>query len=301
MKTAPVNKYQLISDYKHIKKYRESFNKLALNIFGIDFEKWYTKKGWNENYICYSYIDGDQVIANASINKMTVVCEGTEYRAIQIGTVMTHPDYRSQGLSGKLLNHIINKYKKDSDFIYLFANKTVLDFYPKFGFERVEETRFSLKIPEKEKELIDQKTFRKLNPNKHSDYEIMERLASERLPISSILGVKDDQHLLMFYFLLAFSNAIYYLEEEDVIVIFNQEGSDFHLFDIVSKNKIDIDRILNQILLKETETIHFYFTPDFNLNHIQTELIIDSDDSLFVNPLIKRRLKYFSFPLTSHA
>ncbi|WP_238327465.1 GNAT family N-acetyltransferase [Paenibacillus gorillae] len=55
------------------------------------------------------------MIANASINKMTVVSNGKEYKAIQVGTVMTHPDYRSQGLSGKLMKHILEKYEQEYD------------------------------------------------------------------------------------------------------------------------------------------------------------------------------------------
>lgn len=45
---------------------------------------------------------------------------------------MTHPDYRGQGLAKKLLEHVIAKYEDQYDFLYLFANDTVLDFYPKF-------------------------------------------------------------------------------------------------------------------------------------------------------------------------
>jgi predicted GNAT family acetyltransferase len=60
---------------------------------------------------------------------MTIVSFGKEYQAIQIGTVMTHPDYRKKGLAKKLIEHITAIYEKQSDFIYLFANKTVLDFY----------------------------------------------------------------------------------------------------------------------------------------------------------------------------
>lgn len=36
-----MNEYQLISDYKHIDKYKLSFNSLAQSIFGIDFKPWY--------------------------------------------------------------------------------------------------------------------------------------------------------------------------------------------------------------------------------------------------------------------
>lgn len=59
---------------------------------------------------------------------------------------MMHPDYRNQGLSGKLMNHIIEVYEQEYNFIYLFANESVLDFYPKFGFEKVQESSFSLKF-----------------------------------------------------------------------------------------------------------------------------------------------------------
>ncbi|GIO00553.1 hypothetical protein J5TS2_12210 [Brevibacillus halotolerans] len=59
---------------------------------------------------------------------------------------MTHPDYRNKGLSGKLMHYIIDKYEKECDFIYLFANETVLDFYPKFGFEKLQESSFYLKV-----------------------------------------------------------------------------------------------------------------------------------------------------------
>ncbi|MEB9735185.1 GNAT family N-acetyltransferase [Bacillus cereus] len=141
-----MNEYQLISDYKQNEKYKESFNDLAKHVFELDFKGWYDRGCWNDNYICYSYVDGDKVIANTSINKMNVISNGKEYKAIQLGTVMTHPDYRHQGLATKLMNHIIKKYEKNYNFIYLFANDTVLEFYPKFGFEKVQESSFSLKV-----------------------------------------------------------------------------------------------------------------------------------------------------------
>ncbi|PGM56126.1 hypothetical protein [Bacillus sp. AFS053548] len=80
-----MSEFQLISDYKHISMYRNSFIKLAKQTFGIDFNDWYEKGFWTDRYVCYSYVKEDLVIANASINKMKV----QEYNAIQIGTVMT--------------------------------------------------------------------------------------------------------------------------------------------------------------------------------------------------------------------
>lgn len=293
--------YQLISDYKQIEKYKKSFNELAKHIFGLDFKEWYDKGCWNDNYICYSYLDGDNVIANASVNKMVVVSEGKEYNAIQLGTVMTHPAYRHQGLAAKLMNHIIKKYEKNYDFIYLFANETVLDFYPKFGFEPIQESSFSLKASDLKKPVAKKITLRKLDVNNKADFELMKEFAAERITSSSILGVKDNEHLLMFYFILAFADAVYYIEEEDVIIIFKEENHVLHIVDVITKKRVEIDKILTGIVSTDTEIIKFYFTPDLDGKNIHTELITESDDLLFVCPLLINLTSPFLFPLTSHA
>ncbi|KOS68262.1 GNAT family acetyltransferase [Lysinibacillus contaminans] len=293
--------YQLISDYKDVAKYKESFNELAKYVFELDFKEWYDKGYWNDDYICYSYIDGDQIIANASVNKMIVIANGKEYQAIQIGTVMTHPDYRQQGLAAKLMDHIIEKYEKDYDFIYLFANDTVLDFYPKFGFEQVQESSFRLKASDVKKQLTKKSALRKLDVNNQADFELLKEFAAKRIPVSSILGVKNNEHLLMFYFILVFNDAIYYIEEEDVIVIMEQEENQLHIFDIISKKSVDIDFILNYFISANTEMIHFYFTPDYDCKNLLTEFITESEDTLFVRPSSKFGTDHFLFPLTSHA
>ncbi|WP_277587142.1 GNAT family N-acetyltransferase [Psychrobacillus antarcticus] len=296
-----MKEYQLISDYKYIETYKESFNELAKMVFEIDFKGWYEKGCWDDKYICYSYIDGDKVIANASINKMTLVSNGKEYKAIQVGTVMTHPDYRKKGLSGKLMNHIIDKYEKECDFIYLFANETVLDFYPKFGFEKVPESSFSLNITDLNQQQVISTNMRRLDSEDTNDFQLMKKFAKERIPVSSILGVKNNEHLLMFYFILAFNDAIYYIEEDDVIVIFKQDEVHLHIFDIISTKRIELDSIINRIVSDKKQTIHLYFTPDYDGLNFHKELITKSDDTLLVRPLLKDGPKHFLFPLTSHS
>lgn len=292
--------HQLVSDYINNKVYRESFFELANSVFGIDFTKWYEKGCWNDNYICYSYVDGNRIIANASISKMMIVLKGREYKAIQIGTVMTHPDYRNKGLSKKLMNSIIDQYEKEYDFIYLFANDTVLDFYPKFGFQMVKESRFILNISALQRQTVKINTLRQLDMNNQYDYNLLESFAAERIPVSSVLGVKNNEHLLMFYFILVFSDAIFYIEEEDTIVIFKQEGTHLHVFDMISKKRVNIETILSGIVSRDTETVHLYFTPEDDTN-VQTEFIKNGEDTLFIRPLLKNIPKHFLFPITSHA
>lgn len=296
-----MTEYQLIYDYKQNEKYKESFNELAKQVFDLDFKNWYDRGCWNDYYICYSYVDKDRVIANVSVNKMHVIFNGKEYKAIQLGTVMTHPDYRQQGLAAKLTNHVIEKYEKDYDFIYLFANETVLDFYPKFGFVQVQESSFSLNTSDLIGETVKAPPLRKLDVNNQVDFELMEKIATERTAVSSILGVKNNGDLLMFYFIIAFNDAAYYIEEEETIVIFEQEGDELHIYDVISRKKVNLEAVLNRIVPSDSKKIIFHFTPDSDLKGIQTELIIDSDDQLFIRPLVKNELPPFLFPLTSHA
>lgn len=105
----------------------------------------------------------------------------------------------------------------------------------------------------------------------------------------------------MFYFFLPFKQSIYYIEEVDVIVIYQQEGTHLHIFDIISTTKVEIEVILNSVISAEIEIINFYFTPDFKIDNIHAELITKSDDTLFVRPLLKDFPKHFMFPITSHA
>lgn len=75
---------------------------------------------------------------------------------------------------------------------------------------------------------------KKLNPDNKTDFQLISRIVSERAPLSNILDVKESEDLLMFYVLIALKNELYYLEELDVIVLMEQEGTDLYVLDILS-------------------------------------------------------------------
>lgn len=134
MKTYKLNKQ--IRDHEI---YRDSFIELVEAVFGLSFRSWYENGFWTDRYIPYAMVDGDRVAANASVNIIDTVWRGEKKRYIQIGTVMTHPDYRRQGLMREIMENILADWKERCDGIYLYANDSVVDFYPKFGFEKAQE------------------------------------------------------------------------------------------------------------------------------------------------------------------
>ncbi len=125
---------------------RGSFLRLAQQVFGLSFEEWYQNGYWTDRYIPYAAVDSGRVAANASVNVMDFVRQGEPCRLVQIGTVMTDPAYRGRGLAGALLRRILSDWADACDGIYLFANSTVLDFYPRFGFARVQEFQHSVPL-----------------------------------------------------------------------------------------------------------------------------------------------------------
>lgn len=247
-------------NYKNNDTLRKSFFDLAASTFDIHFEHWYQQGCWGEGYIPFSYVDGDHVVANASVNIVELVINGEKKKAIQIGTVMTHPDYRGKGLSTRLMNLILEEYENKCDLMYLFANESVLDFYPKFGFKAVEEHLFSMDFTEKH--LTSAAGLRKLDITNAEDLNLIQKFASQRLPVSQRFATNHTSGIFMFYCLNVFNEDIYYLEKEDVIVIYQKGDNHIDLFDVVSLNEIHMGDILRAVADANTEKITFHFTPD---------------------------------------
>lgn len=277
---------------------RKSFNQLATDTFGINFENWYKKGYWTEKYVPYVFIDEGKIVANVSINKIKLLIKGQTKDAIQIGTVMTHPNYRNQGLSARLMNKVIEEYNEKVDFMYLFANQSVLEFYPRFGFKKMDETLFTTTFTSNQNKSTN---IYKFNCSKKDHLDFIYKFVTERLPVSQIFGTVDTPELFMFYCLYVFNENTYYLEQEEAIVIFEHEGKKLTLFDIVSKKDYCLENILNKIVKNQTSVVHFQFTPDDkNLDYQRTKF--QSNETLFIRTKGTTTFpREFKHPLTSQA
>ncbi|WP_342424470.1 GNAT family N-acetyltransferase [Paenibacillus sp. FSL E2-0178] len=249
---------QFVCNYKDRESLRNSFFALAADTFELELERWYEQGFWGERYIPYSYAEGNRVIANVSVNLLELIIKGVKFRAVQLGTVMTHPDYRGQGLSARLMNKVLEDYGQQCEFMYLFANDTVLDFYPKFGFHPVEEQLFSMNCPPGS---AGSAGIRKLDLSISRDLSLVSTFAAQRQPVSERLGVSGTDGLLMFYCLNVFSGNLYYLEDEEVIAICRQESGRLEIYDLISTKPIAVREIAMKLTDSVTKTIVFHFTP----------------------------------------
>lgn len=293
---------RLISNYKTNVELRDSFNRLAHRTFGIDFEAWYSQGFWDDRYDAYSFVDGSEVVSNVSVSKLDWVWGGKRLRALHIGTVMTDEAYRGRGLCRRLLEHVLDKYDGQFDVIYLFANETVLDFYPKFGFKPLMESSFEYKISRKDISK-DSSILHKLDMNDDRVLRRFAGIAAGRSPISRICGIIGGETIAAWYGIYMFRDCIYEVDGYDGLLVICEQNDDvLDVYDVLAGRLegIDFSRLFELIAGPEVRKVRLHFTPDL-LNLETTCVPLEEGDRLFVKTATIMTNEPFKYPLTAQA
>ncbi|OCL25715.1 hypothetical protein U472_15420 [Orenia metallireducens] len=290
-------KLELVYDYKNNDLLRKSFNELCMQVFGISFERWYQKGLWKDNYICYSYKDGDQIIANVSVTKMKLKTAKGVRKLLQIGTVMTAENYREQGLARKLMDYVTKKYEDEYEAFYLFANQSVVDFYPKFGYKEVDRLQFFTK-EKVESDLT--YNFRKLDMNDNDDLRILAKIAENRIATSNKFFFEANEEILYWYCLEIFKDNIYYNKDEELIVLYALAGDVLNIYDVISTKAINYKKILASIQEDAVKETVFHFNLEVEDLSIQSRGFdaLKEDDHMFIKG--KLNMEGLTYPITSH-
>lgn len=273
---------------------RKSFNQLAEETFQISFENWYQNKYWDDNYIPYALIDNNKVVANASVNVMQTICNDLAKTYIQLGTVMTAVAYRQTGLADFLMKRIINDWQTKADAIYLCANNTVLDFYPKYGFEATEEYQFSMPIKNQPANI------RKLDMASANDRDILYK-AYQQSNRFSLLPMLANKGLLMFYCSQFMAENIYYLQDSELVAIVDYSNDEMLCYDIFGATEQSLTVVLSQLAQQQTRKVKLGFAP-IDSKGFDIKLFKEEDVTLFFyaakeNPLKARQIM---LPILSH-
>lgn len=283
--------YKLYVDYKNIEWLRNGFFDFSQGVFGISFKEWYEYGFWNDKYICYSLVDNRKMISNISISKIKVFIDGSLKNAIQLATVGTLKDYRGKGLSRCLMERVLAEYEDRCDLFFLSANNSVIDFYPKFGFRRIIEYKYTARKPV----IRNKGTARKMNLKDKDDLTIILNRSQGNIPLSNIFDISDYTHILMWYLVNFYKECIWYIEDKGIVVICKVLDRTLHVFDILSKDNFQFFDILVYLTTEEFELIRFHFTPDKMGIEVNSEPIMD-DDPFFVQGSFSLKGKEFKVP-----
>lgn len=301
-------KYRFSNKVKEDEKLRESFNELAQRVFGFNLIDWYNKGHWSDKYIPHVLINEDgKVISNVSVNLMRFTMGGESKNFIQLGTVMTDPDYQRQGLNRYLLERILEEYKEKVDGFYLFANDTVLDYYPKFGFKPIKETYYSFQVDGRKDVTLEttlpgyqiEKVDIAIPTVSQNLYQLIEELDTISDPND---GFRTYENLGLYQFHLAadLANSVYYLPELNGYILANYKDGVLSLHQTISSKPIDMER-LSASFEEEISEIRFGYTPVHKEKYIA--YIEKPECTLFViGPTLERvEIEKMRFPTISHA
>ena len=232
-------------NYRDNESLRNSFNELAGKVFGgLNFEDWYRN----------GYYDGRIV------------------KLIQLGTVMTDPDYRGRGYARMLMEKIIEDYENKVDGIYLFANDSVVDFYPKFGFRKSREYQFSKAVK------IDTERTAQLVPMaEKSDWDNMVQILNKTEQNAKMYMV-SNAGLYMFYLSQFIQENTFYIADCDSYAIAEIEGDTLILHAVIGSGAID--RVISAFG-KEIKKVILAFTPNDSTGYDKS-VVVEEDTHLFV-------------------
>ena len=266
--------YVLRKRYQDDERARNSFNRLAGQIFGLDFENWYQNGYWKNNYIPYSILKEDEVLANVSVSPMVFRENGVLRRYIQLGTVMTSKACRNQGLIRQLMEEIQHDYEGKSDGWFLFANESVLDFYPKFGFRKSDEFEYAKNVT-----IDEEATAVKIQIGGEEDLFKLKQGMKESCPQSSV-WLESHEELTMFYALDYMREDIYFIPEQGAYVFAVLKKGQLHLQQVFAPEKVDINRIA-AAFGREVKSVLLGFSPIDKQGFTCSE-VKDSDTVLHV-------------------
>lgn len=224
---------QIEKNYRDNEALRASFNRLSEKSFGLNFENWYQNGFWKDNYIPYSVIVDGEVVSNVSVNACNMNYNGREVKLIQLGTIMTDESHRGKGYARALMEEVLKDYEGKVDGIYLYANDSVLDFYPKFGFNVAKEYQYS-----KEVSITGEQIATQVPMKDQGDFAKMVEILDTRSQNSKMYMVSNTG-LYMFYLSQFMTENVFYIEESDSYAIAELEDDTLILHAIIGEGKID--------------------------------------------------------------
>ena len=290
---------ELIQDYMRDETSRHMLNELTQKTFGFDFEGWVTNGYFEGDYIPYSFVEGGKMISNVSANRMKFMQNGVLKNYIQIGTAMTDPAYRGQGLAAKLMRHVIDEYENKCDGIYLFGDLSALGFYEKLNFKITNQYRYSVK----EEFCSLGKAADSFKPVKDFGDDIKKRYLEfvRESAYNSSFEQVNKYGLQMFY--TSSLDDVYYVRDIDCFIVLDREDG-LELNSILSQDNIPLTEVLKRIEDKDAVCKLGFVPRDEDKSICECEIYDGAEDyRLFVRgsglDLIEKDKLYF--PNLSHA
>ena len=239
---------------------RVAWVELLRDIFGLDFKEFSQLDIWPADYRAFSYMHGEVIAANVSCNPLPLRLAGRNVMAGQLQGVATRPAYRRRGLFQNLMEQALAFADTSYECLLLYTGTPGL--YRRFGFRELTEQSFSGRLPIAK---VDGAalSIRTLSVREPGDVSLMRRLFTRRLPISEHFAVCHNEGIFFGNLMLRPNFRLSYLEQIDVLVVWDRGEGRARLLDIVGAKLPSMDELADVLqLVRPDEEIDILFPAD---------------------------------------
>ncbi len=216
--------------------------------------RWRDRGGWTEDYEVLAITDGGRIVSTIGRTRMRLVVNGCDLPGYQLGAVATAGAYRGQGLARQLMNRVIEEREGPDQPVILFANADVLDFYPRLGFRRIGQRRWTAA------------TRLEVSGTRASQCDVSQAAERSRLaslcararPIRGPLAARDYYPILLWHLTHGAVTA-FWLPAWDAVIAASVANQRLILHDVIAAQPFDLAPVLPTLITHPITELEFRF------------------------------------------
>ena len=235
-----------------------AFNDFVSGIFrSADFGAWIEHGGWRKGYDVFALLDEGRIVASIGRTRMALGIDGSTITGYQLGAVATAPTHRGRGLSRELMQWALAQPEAEGAPVLLFANASVLDFYPRFGFRTLAQRRYRAEFDCRPA----------LAPQTHAldlgaaaDRACLSAACAAARVHAGALVARNYYEVLLWHLLHA-PRRVLHLPDLDAVCIVSEQDGRLQLHDALCAAPLDLHAVLPRLAQAPVSSIEFGFDP----------------------------------------
>jgi GNAT superfamily N-acetyltransferase len=258
--------------------WHDRFFDFVASIFkgGHTFFDWGARGGWVDGYEVFAIVVDNQIVSTVGRQSMRYVINGEARNGYQLGAVATHANHRNHGLARLLMKKVLSQLDAPDQPVILFANPSVLDFYPRFGFRRLVQTGF-----------VGHTDLRPAGPlaprldlARPTDRAWLADHCAKANFVGQGFAARDYYPILLFH-LTRQPRIAFKLDSFGAVVVAQQDGERLLIEDLLAIRPFSLRDALPHVCAQPVRTIEFGFHPEAWWPDAESQVLDDDGSPLF--------------------
>jgi len=262
---------------------------------GRTFSPWGARGGWVDGYDVFAMVFDDQIVGTVGWQSMRYVINGKERSGYQLGAVATRADHRNRGLARLLMNKVLGELDAPDQPVILFANSSVLDFYPRFGFRRLAQSSFIGHI--------DVHPTGTLAPRLDLAKSTERAWLADHCARASAVGLgftARDYYPTILFHLTRQPRIAFRLDPFGAVMIVQQHGDRLLIEDLLATRPFSLKDALPYVCSQPVHTLEFSFHPEAWWPNAESQALDDGGSPLFARGAVVEVEEPIRFPDLAH-